>query len=97
MAGILVRSADGLLKEKIDVKEGKIFRAVSARWEFDLIRLGTRQTTAVVRINENVIARINGDATNVEPDSGCVGILHKHNGLQITLHVDQLRLTEEPR
>lgn len=89
MAGILVRSADGLLKEKIDVKEGKIFRAVSARWEFDLIRLGTRQTTAVVRIN--------GDTTNVEPDSGCVGILHKHNGLQITLHVDQLRLTEEPR
>jgi hypothetical protein len=26
-----------------------------------------------------------------------VGILHRHGGLQITLHVDQLRLTEVPR
>ena len=67
------------------------------RWSLDLIRLGTRQTTAIVRINRNVIARINGDTTSVEPDAGCVGIMHKHGGLQITLHVDQLRLTEALR
>ena len=75
----------------------KLFEMSPARWELDLIRLGTRQTTAVVRINNNVIARINGDTTSVEPDAGCVGILHRHSGLQITLHVDQLRLTEAPR
>jgi hypothetical protein len=40
---------------------------------------------------------INGDTTNVEPDAACVGILHRHNGLQITLHVDQLLLTEALR
>jgi Peptidase family M23 len=96
MAGVLVRSPDGLLKEKIDVKEGQLFRDVSARWELDLIRLGTRQTTAVVRINKNVIARISGDTTNVEPNTGCVGILHKYSGLRVTLHVDLLRLTEMP-
>jgi len=96
IAGVLVRSADGLLKEKIDVKEGKLFRAVSARWEFDLIRLGTRQTTAVVRINDNVIARLNGNTVSGEPDAGCVGISHRHSGLRITLHVDRLRLTEAP-
>ena len=97
VTGVLIRSADGLFREKIDVNEGKIFRNVSVRWELDLIRLGTRQTTAVFRINNNVIARINGDTTSVEPDTGCVGILHRHSGLQITLHVDQLRLTEAPR
>jgi hypothetical protein len=43
------------------------------------------------------VARINGDTTSVEPDTGCVGILHRHSGLQITLHVDQLLLTEAPR
>ena len=75
----------------------KLFEHVPARWELDLIRLGTRQTTAVIRINNNVIARINGDTASIEPDAGCVGILHRHSGLQITLHVDQLRLTEAPR
>ena len=97
VTGVLIRSADGLFREKIDVGEGKIVRNVAARWELDLIRLGTRQTTAVVRINNNVIARINGDTTNIEPDAACVGVMHKHSGLQITLHLDQLRLTEAPR
>ncbi|HSF58808.1 MAG TPA: M23 family metallopeptidase [Candidatus Binatia bacterium] len=97
VTGVLIRSADGLFREKTDVDEGKIVRNVPARWELDLIRLGTRQTTAVVRINNNVIARINGDTTSVEPDAACVGIAHRHEGLEITLHVDQLRLTEAPR
>jgi len=43
------------------------------------------------------VARINGDTTAAEPDSAFVGILHRHSGLQITLHVDQLLLTEAPR
>ena len=99
VAGVLIRSADGLFRERIDidVDEGKIIQYVPARWELDLIRLGTRQTAAVIRINNNVIARINGDTASIEPDAGCVGILHRHSGLQITLHVDQLRLTEAPR
>jgi hypothetical protein len=97
VTGVLIRSADGLLREKIDMDEGKIVLNASARWELDLIRLGSRQTTAIVRINKNVIARINGDTTSVEPDAGYVGILHRHSGLQITLHVDQVRLTEAPR
>jgi len=55
-------------------KRGKL------RWSLDLIRLGTRQTTAVVRINKNVIARINGDTTAVESDAACVGIMHTPAG-----------------
>ena len=97
VAGVLIRSGDGLFRERIDVVEGVIVREVPVRWELDLLRVGTRQTTAVVRLNNNVVARINGDTASVEPDTGCVGILHKHSGLQITLHVDQLLLTEAPR
>lgn len=97
VAGVLMRSGDGLFRERIDAIEGAISRDVRVRWELDLLRLGTRQTTAVVRLNSKVVARINGDTTSVEPDTGCVGIVHRHSGLQITLHVDQLLLTEAPR
>ncbi len=96
VGGVLIRSADGLFREKIDVTEGIISPGAFVRWEFELIRLGTRQTTAILRLGTNVVARINGDTARIEPDAGCVGILHAHSGLQITLHVDQLFLTEEP-
>jgi len=97
IAGVLIRSADGLFRERIDVTEGKISTDSPVRWELDLLRLGTRQTTAVLRLDGNVVVRINGDTTGVDPDAACVGILHRHSGLQITLHIDQLRLTEAPR
>jgi hypothetical protein len=88
IAGVLIRSAEGLFRERVDVNEGEIFRDGPVR---------SRQTTAVLRLDGNVVVRINGDTTAAEPDTACVGILHRHSGLQITLHVDQLRLTEEPR
>ncbi len=97
VGGVLIRSVGGLFRERIDVNEGQISTDSPVRWELDLVRLGTRQTTAVVRLNNNVVARINGDTTNIEPDTACVGILQRHSGLQITLHVDQLLLTEAPR
>jgi hypothetical protein len=97
VAGVLIRSADGLFRERIDVNEGEIFRNRSVQWELDVVRLDTRQTTVVLRLDGNVVTRVNGDTTGVEPDTGCVGILHRHSGLQITLHVDQLRLTETLR
>ncbi len=97
VAGVLIRSADGLFRKRIDVNEGEIFRDGWVKWELDLLRLGTRQTTAVLRLENNIVARINGDTRSVEPDSGCVGIMHRHSGLQITLHIDQLLLTEAPR
>ncbi len=97
VTGVLMRSANGLFRELIDVTEGEIFRDGPVGWGLDLIRVGTRQTTAVFRLGSNVVARIDGDTTSVEPDNAFVGILHRHSGLQITLHVDQLVLTEVPR
>jgi hypothetical protein len=97
VAGVLIRSADGRFRERIDVIEGKISTDDPIGWDLELLRVGTRQTTAVLRLKNSVVARINGDTTSIEPDSGCVGILHRHDGLRITLHVDQLLLTEAPR
>lgn len=97
VTGVLIRSGDVLFREKIDVTEGEISLAKAIRWELDLLRLGTRQTTAVLRLGDNVIARIDGDTTSVEPDNACVGILHEHSGLRITLDIDELGLTEAPR
>jgi hypothetical protein len=96
-AGVLTRSANGLFRERIDVDEGKISLDKTVTWKLDLIRIGTRQTTAVLRFGDEVVARINGDTTRVEPDTSFVGILHRHSGLQITLQVDQLLLTEALR
>jgi hypothetical protein len=97
ITGVLIRSADGLFREIIDVVEGEIFRDNPLRWGLDLIRLGTRQTTAILRLGSSVVARIDGDTTNVEPDRVFVGILHRQSESQITLHIDQLVLTEAPR
>lgn len=97
-AGVMIRSRDGLFRERINGGEkGKMAIETAAKWELDLIRLGTRQTTAVLRLNDKIVARINGDTTSVEPDAVGVGIAHRHNGLQITLLIDELRLTEAPR
>ena len=95
--GVLIRSVDGLYREKIDVVEGEIYPGTPVPWELELLRLHTRQTTAVLRLRDKVIARINGDTTNIEPTNACVGILHRHSRIKATLHVDELFLTEEPR
>ena len=97
VTGVLIRSDDGLFRERMNRVEGKIVLGTSVRWELGLLRMGTRQTTAVLRLNKNVVVRINGDTSRVEPDSGCVGVMHTYSTLQITLHADQLSLTEAPR
>lgn len=97
-AGVMIRSKDGLFRERINGGEkGKIAIETAARWEVELLRIGTRQTTIVLQLNDEIVVRINGDTTAVEADAACVGIVHRHSGLQITLHVDRLRLTEAPR
>ena len=95
--GVMIRGADGLVRERIDVTEGEVLRDAAVRWELELLRLGTRQTTVVLRLGTNVIARINGDTTGVEPDTACVGITHEHRDVQAALHFDRLLLTETLR
>jgi len=97
VAGVSISSGDGFFRERIDVSEGVVLPNKSLRWELELLRIGTRQTTAVLRLGNNVVARINGDTRDVEPNQAFAGIMHEYGDLQITLHFDQIFLTETPR
>lgn len=97
VVGVVIRGADGLFRERIDVAEGEVSLDRAVTLDLDVPRLGTRETTAVVRLDRKVIARIDGDTAGAEPDAACVGIVHRHAGLQATLHVDELLLTERLR
>jgi hypothetical protein len=97
VAGVLVRAEDGMFREKINVTAGQITPADKHRWELELLRIGTRETTAVLRRNDTEeVARTNGDTTEVEPNRAYAGILHHHNNIETTLYLDELRLTEKP-
>jgi hypothetical protein len=98
VAGVLIRSEDGMFRERINVVEGLVAATDEHGWELELLRIGTRETTAVLWLNNTVeVARINGDTANAEPDRAYAGILHRHNNIAVTLHLDQLLLTEAPR
>jgi murein DD-endopeptidase MepM/ murein hydrolase activator NlpD len=93
-SGVLIRGKDGTFRKRIDVQQGRIEPRTEHLWQLELLRIGTRQTTAVVWLDHQPVVRINGDTTSVEPDYACAGVLHEHSGLSVALHLDQLRLTE---
>jgi hypothetical protein len=98
VAGVSIRAEDGMLREKINVTKGQIAPTDKQRWELELLRIGTRETTAVLRLNDTEeVARLDGDTAEVEPNRAFAGILHRHNNIAVTLHLDELLLTEEPR
>jgi hypothetical protein len=61
----LRRAQAALFRERVDVIEGKIYVHIAAKWSLELLRIGTRQTTAVLRLNHQVVARVNGDTTRL--------------------------------
>ena len=98
VAGVLIRSEDGMFRERVNVVEGLVAATDEHGWELELLRIGTRETTAVLWLNNTVeVARINGDTASVEPNRTFAGILHRHNDIAVTLHLDELLLTEAPR
>jgi hypothetical protein len=97
VAGVVIRGSDGFFRQRIDVVEGVVTENIPIRQELELVRIGTRQTTAILRWGSHVVARINGDTTSVEPDSCSVGILHSYESVEATLHFDQVLVTEAPR
>jgi len=98
VAGVLVRAEDGLFRERVNVTQGEVAPTDADSWELELLRIGTRETTAVLRLNDTEeVARVNGDTSEVEPSHAYAGILHRHNSTAATLHLDELLLTEEPR
>jgi hypothetical protein len=91
-AGITVRKPDGSLKPRNS--KAAIELGQPRRWKLHLLRLGTRETTAVLFLDGEEAVRLNWDTVGVELlefRAGIASIPAKASG---TIFCDELRLTE---
>ena len=96
LAGIVVNDRDGNLK--VATSSAIISLDVWRRWRLHLVRIGTRETTAVLYLDEDGTMReqdrLDWDSTASEPTSlrACIGF--SLAGAKATVLTDELRLTE---
>lgn len=68
------------------------------KWRLSLLRLATRETTAVLYLDDGAQlveqARVNWDSTGSEPLSVRAGIARSSSGATVTIMADDIRLTE---
>jgi Peptidase family M23 len=95
-AGIVVKQPDGSLKDSDS--PAIIETGVWRKWRLHILRIATRETTAVLYLNEGEQmveqARINWDSTIFEPRSLRAGIGLSSAGATATVLTDELRLTK---
>ena len=94
-AGIIVKNPDGTLSPSTR-KDGaaEIEKNTWHEWELRVLRIGTRETTAVLFLDNDEKRRVNWDSTNHEPLRLRAGIGHSSAGATATVQTDNLRLTE---
>jgi hypothetical protein len=96
LAGIAFKEADGPSKGKNSA--AVIVPGVWRKWRLHLLRVGTRETTAVLYLDENgkmkEQARINWDSTTSEPTVLRTGIGFSSAGAKATVLADELRISE---
>ena len=95
-AGIVANDLDGTLK--VATSSAIISLDVWRRWRLHLLRIGTRETTAVLYLDENGKMveqdRLDWDSTASEPTILRAGIGFSSAGAKATVLTDELRLTE---
>jgi hypothetical protein len=95
-AGIVVKKPDGTLKD--EDSSAIIVTGEWRKWRLHLLRIGTRETTAVLYLNEGgkleEQARINWDSTTSEPLRFRAGIGRSAAGAMATVLTDKVRVTE---
>jgi hypothetical protein len=95
-AEIIVKKPDGTLKDEDSA--ANIDTGAWRKWRLHLLRIGTRETTAILYLNEGgkleEQARINWDSTTYEPLSLRVGIGLSSAGATATVLTDKVRVTE---
>lgn len=68
------------------------------KWRLSLLRIATRQTTAVLYLDVGAQlveqVRVNWDSTGAEPLSVRAGIARSYSGVTVTMMADDIRLTE---
>jgi Peptidase family M23 len=92
-AGITVRKPDGTLKSKNSRAEIEI--GDWHKWDFHLLRLGTRETTAVLFLDSEEALRLDWDTVGVELLRFRAGIASMPAKASGTILCDELRLTED--
>ncbi|HET9832253.1 MAG TPA: hypothetical protein VFP91_11105 [Vicinamibacterales bacterium] len=92
-AGIVARNPDGTArgskKNDVTVPIGQW-----RRWKLHLLRVGTRESTAVLYLDGQEKLRLDWNSTDREPDTFRVGIGRSPAGATATLYADEIRLTE---
>jgi hypothetical protein len=95
-AGLVARGPDGGLESR----DAAAVVAVDGwrKWRLELLRVGTRETTAVLHLDEDgrmiEQTRLNWDSSGHEPQRLRVGIGFSSTGAAATILADELWLTE---
>jgi hypothetical protein len=96
LAGIVAKDLDGGLK--VANSSAVIAPGVWRKWRLHLLRIGTRETTAVLYLDEDGKMkeqdRLDWDSTAFEPLVLRAGIGLSSAGAKATVLTDELRLTE---
>lgn len=96
LAGIVANDLDGDLK--VVNSSAHIEAGVWRRWGLHLFRIGTRETTAVLYLDEGdelvEQARVNWDSTALEPLVVRAGIASSSPGAEVTIWADNFLVTE---
>ena len=94
-AGIIVKNPDGTLSPSINLDTAReIEENTWHEWELHVLRIGTRETTAVLILDKCEELRVNWNSTIYEPRRLRAGIGHSSAGVTATVYTDELRLTE---
>jgi hypothetical protein len=95
VAGIVARNTDSTMKAS---RKNNVAIPIGnwRKWKLHLLRLGTRESTAVLHVDGHEEVRLDWDSTDREPDTVRVGIARSPAGGTATLYVDEIRLVESP-
>jgi hypothetical protein len=94
-AGIIVKNPDDTVSPSNSA--AVVAKDTWRRWKLHLLRIGTRESTAVLFLDDDEKLRINWDSTIHEPRKLRAGIGLSSAGATATILADELRLTELER
>jgi Peptidase family M23 len=90
--GVIVKNPDGTLSPSNST--AVVAKDTWRKWKLHLLRIGTRETTAVLYLDDEEKRRVNWDSTTYEPLKLRAGIGLSSVGATATVLTDELRLTE---
>jgi hypothetical protein len=91
--GLIAKKPDSSLTGSSNTVE-TVAIAVWKKWTLQVMRIGTRETTAALYMDDIEVTRLNWDSTLFEPASFRTGIGLTSAGATATLHADDIQVVE---